>query len=233
LNNDDKKLEWEKSYLQKDNFVFYPHEEVIRFVTKYIRKRIGISEFENSKYIIEGPILDLGCGIGRHVSYLFEMGLDVYGVDISDVAITIAREWLLKKGCSKNHLHKIIQGNIVKLPWNESKFSYAVSHGVLDSMSFKDAKLAIKELARCMIKGGYFYCDLISGDDSLHSKEYSGEELVTSAFENGTIQTYFNQEKIKELIQDVFNIAEVKLIRVENLALNKYHSRYHLILRRL
>ena len=39
------KQAWEKSYLRGDNHVFYPHEEVIRFVSKYIRKRVGFNEF--------------------------------------------------------------------------------------------------------------------------------------------------------------------------------------------
>ena len=28
-----KQREWDKSYTQKNNFVFYPHEEVIRFTS--------------------------------------------------------------------------------------------------------------------------------------------------------------------------------------------------------
>ncbi len=34
---DNQKYEWDKSYQNLDNFVFYPHEEVIRFVSKFIR----------------------------------------------------------------------------------------------------------------------------------------------------------------------------------------------------
>jgi len=39
---ENQKKKWEESYLNRDNFVFYPHEEVIRFVSKSIRKRIGL-----------------------------------------------------------------------------------------------------------------------------------------------------------------------------------------------
>ncbi len=38
---------WEESYRRKENFVFYPHEELIRFVSKYIRKRIGLDEWKD------------------------------------------------------------------------------------------------------------------------------------------------------------------------------------------
>lgn len=39
------KSEWEDSYSKRDNYLFHPHEEVIRFVSKYIRKRVGLSQF--------------------------------------------------------------------------------------------------------------------------------------------------------------------------------------------
>ncbi len=39
-----------------------------------------------------GPVLDLGCGVGRHVVALTRRGVRAVGVEISPVAATIARE---------------------------------------------------------------------------------------------------------------------------------------------
>ena len=65
-----KRDEWNRSYNNRDNFVFYPHEEVIRFVSKFIRKRIGINEFRDVMLGgWAGHVIDLGCGIGHHVIY--------------------------------------------------------------------------------------------------------------------------------------------------------------------
>ena len=92
---------WEKSYRRGDNFVFYPHEEVIRFVSKYIRKRVGLNEFlDAALYMCPPKLLDLGCGIGRHVKYCSEMGVDYYGVDLSEAAVITARKWLSISGVS-------------------------------------------------------------------------------------------------------------------------------------
>ena len=44
-----KKKEWNQSYKNKDNFIFYPHEEVIRFISKYIKKRIGLNKYINQE----------------------------------------------------------------------------------------------------------------------------------------------------------------------------------------
>jgi SAM-dependent methyltransferase len=82
------KEQWEKSYKNKDNFVFYPNEEVIRFTSKYIRKRVGLNEFVDVHNYSDNPkVLDLGCGIGRHIIYGLDMKLDMYGIDLSEVAI--------------------------------------------------------------------------------------------------------------------------------------------------
>lgn len=44
---DTQQAEWDDSYRNRDNFMFYPHEEVVRFISKYIRKRIGFNEFRD------------------------------------------------------------------------------------------------------------------------------------------------------------------------------------------
>ncbi len=181
------KTAWEDSYRDGGNFVFYPHEEVIRFFSKYIRKRIGLDKFQDIKTASGKKVLDFGCGIGRHVICSHEMGLDAYGIDLSESAIQVAIEWASRIGMEDPE-NKIIQGDIRKLPWADGFFDYAVSHGVLDSMPSQIASVAWRELDRVMRAGGLFYCDLISGDDSAHSREYVGEEVMTSQHERGTVQ---------------------------------------------
>lgn len=227
------KTEWDNSYNNRDNFVFCPHEEVIRFVSKFIRKRIALEEFADvGKRNEQSRVLDLGCGIGRHVIYCHEMGLDVYGIDLSDVAIRVAWQWAEQKHFQESR-KKILQGDIRKLPWSDGFFGFAISHGVLDSMPFGIARMACVELARVMWPGGLFYCDLISGDDSRHAREFSGEEVVTAVHEEGTVQHYFNMAEIMSMIHDVFEIDDCHLIRRENVLRGGYASRYHLVLRRV
>jgi ubiquinone/menaquinone biosynthesis C-methylase UbiE len=160
------------------------------------------------------------------------MGLNAYGVDLSNAAVEVARQWGKERGLPAPE-DRICQGDVRQLPWEDGFFRYAVSHGVLDSMPFDIAKAACVELARVMPVGGLFYCDLISGDDSQHAREFSGEEIVTTAHEQGTIQLYFNFEKILAMTQGVFEIVECNLIRRENTLQGAYASRYHVILKRI
>ena len=149
----------------------------------------------------------------------------------SDTAVQVACEWGRQKALPEPE-QRIRQGDIRRLPWDNGFFRYAVSHGVLDSMPFEIARAASVELARVMPVDGLFYCDLISGDDSRHAREFSGEELVTTAHEQGTIQLYFNLAKIEAMIDGVFEIDECNLIRRENVLRGGFASRYHLVLRR-
>lgn len=229
---DNQKSSWEDSYRRKDNFVFYPHEEVIRFFSKYINRRVGIESFEK-KHSIEGKpkLLDLGCGIGRHVIFGDTMQTDSYGIDLSESAISIARDWALKSGL-KNVENRILQGDITAMPFSDCFFDFIVSHGVLDSMSMKNAIASVKEANRVLKPGGYFYCDLISGDDSYHSAEFSGEEIVSTEHEKGTIQLYFNSETIEDLFANEFDRKEVILVRRTNVSNDQFISRYHIVLQK-
>lgn len=231
---DTQKLQWESSYERRQNFVFYPHEEVIRFISKHIRKRIGLNELRdvsvnNGDRLIR--MLDLGCGIGRHVIYGMDMGLEAYGIDLSETAVAVAREWAGQRGMP-NPEKFILVGDIRNMPWESEYFDCAVSHGVLDSMHFEIARESCREMHRVLRPGGLFYCDLISGDDSVHSREFSGEEVVSAEHEQGTVQSYFNFEKIQELIRGAFSIVESRLIRVEDVLKGGFIARYHLTLKR-
>lgn len=218
--------EWNQSYKNKDNFVFYPHEEVIRFVSKYIRKQVGINKVENISSL--NTSLDLGCGIGRHVIYLDYMGFDAYGMDLSEEAISFAAIWC--KHLGKLHLmDRFCIGDISDMPYENEFFDFVISHGVLDSMPFELAKKAVIEVNRVVKKDGLFYLDLVSGDDFKHSREFRGEEIVAAKHEQGTIQSYFNWEKVKELLDGYFKIKEAILIERQSVIETSKNSRYHII----
>ena len=82
-----------------------------------------------------------------------------------------------------------MQADVRTLPWPDGYFQFVVPYGVLDSMPFETALEVAREKARVMEVAGLFYCDLISGDDSTHGREFAEEEVVVTDHERGTIQS--------------------------------------------
>jgi 2-polyprenyl-3-methyl-5-hydroxy-6-metoxy-1,4-benzoquinol methylase len=227
---DNREEDWNNSYKNRDNYLFTPNEECIRFISKHIRKRIGLDSFKDIYPEMEKvKILDLGCGIGRHIIYGHDLGLDMYGIDLSMQAIKVAKTWADQIGVP-SYKTRIVQGDIRKLPWNERFFSHALSHGVLDSMPFDMARESVVELSRTMIMGGLFYCDLISSENSQHTIGFTGEEIVNTLHERSTVQSYFDMKKIKSLFKECFSIKESYLVRNQNTETGEFSSRHHLVL---
>jgi len=220
---------WDLSFQKKDNYLFYPHEEVIRFVAKYFAKRVGLKKVEKFNREFTPRVLDLGCGIGRHIVFTHNMEMEAYGIDLSENAISFARNWAKEEGIV--HVDKrIVQGDITKMPFENNFFDCIISHGVLDSMSIENSMKSFKDASRVLTQNGYFYCDLVSGDDSAHSSGYFGEEIVQTEHELNTTQLYFNRELIEKTVSPYFNIQEMILIKREDIELKNFTSRYHLVL---
>ncbi|GAK44772.1 methyltransferase type 11 [Tepidicaulis marinus] len=215
---------WETAYAKGQNFVFYPHEEIIRFLARHVRRRTGLDSYKDMMPGAKGArLLDVGCGIGRHLLLSHQMSFDTYGIDLSSKAIDLARDWLKREGMEKTD-EQILQGDVRHLPWPEDYFQVALSHGVFDSMPTEIARAGIEDLARVMIKGGLFYCDLVAGN--------AIEETVESEHEKDTVQSYFDQRKIDLLFEGRFKIVEQALTHRDDVLNGTRMSRWHLILQR-
>ncbi|MDP6041123.1 MAG: class I SAM-dependent methyltransferase, partial [Candidatus Latescibacteria bacterium] len=84
-----------------------PAEEIVEREDGYISAGDSSSYFkpfsdwpphqQESMNYVEGRVLDIGCGPGRHAIYLQDQGFDVLGIDASPLAIKVAKERGLKK----------------------------------------------------------------------------------------------------------------------------------------
>src|SRR4051794_9600404 len=92
-------------------------------------------------------------------------------------------------------------------------FVHAISDSVLDSMPFEIAQQGVAQIARLVRPGGYFYCSLISGDEIDRTAEFAGEIILDTVHERGTVQSYFNHEKIARLLEVHFEIISCELGR--------------------
>lgn len=228
-----KKSDWEKSYKNLDNFILYPKEEVVKFLNRFVRKKVGFNEFheillENNEGQTKLKALDFGCGIGRQTILLEEFGIEGYGVDISENAIITAKEFAGHLNFPElSNRFSVIEG--LSIPFEDNFFDISIAEACLDSMGFKIASIIIKELDR--VTKSYLFMSLISGDDSEHDPEFIGDERVKTKHEENTIQSFYNLSRIKKLIKYTrFNIVFCRLLSEESTISRYKNSRYYVIL---
>ena len=137
---------WNASYEKGQNHLFYPEEELIRFLSKYIKKQINISEYVPVSDIKYNRALDIGCGIGRNILLCETYGFETFGVDLSCAAIQKAISFL-KSGGVEDCEKRLIVADASKLPFDRHGFDFAISHGTLDSMPYNVALKVVQEIS--------------------------------------------------------------------------------------
>jgi SAM-dependent methyltransferase len=225
---DIKKEKWDESYSRKENYIFYPKEEVVKFLNRFIRKRTGFNNFfDILKYDSKLRGLDLGCGIGRQTILIEEFGIDGYGVDISSKALEEAVALSAHLGYNIKDRFTLINDTI--LPFDNNFFDFAISDSVLDSMDYTFAKQYMAELDRTVKK--HVYLNLISNKSISNFETSAKDILVEDAHEHGTIQSYYTKERIEDLIKDTsFKIIQLNINTEKNLIKNQTSVRFHVVL---
>lgn len=226
------KTKWEESYKRGENFIFYPKDEIVKFLNRFVRKKTGVDTFTNIldfSHTIRG--LDYGCGIGRLTMLMREFGIDAYGIDIAPTALVVAKDLAVKLGFSElQDRFSHFDGGLI--PFEDIFFDITISEGVLDSMSFGLAKRNLKEISR--VTKQLAFISLISGDTSEYHREFCGEEVVQTEHETGTVQSYFSWSKIQELIAGTNFIIEWCNLITEESVISRYkYGRYYIVLKKL
>jgi SAM-dependent methyltransferase len=133
--------QWDKIFRARGK-VFVKVQEDIPRITNLFQKQ-GVRK-----------ILDLGCGSGRHLVYLAKRGFDVYGFDISEYGIKIAKSWLKKEKLKASF--KI--GDIYKkLPYKDNFFDALIGTQALHHNRITNIRKLIKEIVRILKPGGLVF----------------------------------------------------------------------------
>ena len=136
----DKKA-WDKAFKKYGKIFIKPQEDIPKLAKKW--KKEGIKR-----------ILDLGCGSGRHVVYLAKKGFEVYGIDIAEHGIKIAKEWLKKEKLKA----KLRVGDIYKkLPYKSEFFDAIICIRTLNHGKIEWIRRCIKEMYRVLKPNGYIF----------------------------------------------------------------------------
>lgn len=189
---------WDECWTHVESQPWYPDEQVVRFLARYVSRKVGFGVNEVRYATTTRPTgLDLGCGKGRHVVLMSDLDIAAYGMDVSEVAIDFAKQWMRSLGRSAD----LKTASMTSLPYADSKFDFVICHGVFDHALHQIRADAIKEVQRVLRDGGRFFISLISEKDSAFGHGKPIEKMtwmVEEGFEQNIPQAFFDRERIRE-----------------------------------
>ncbi len=143
-------------YSKRNPSRVYPVEFVVRtLLGTYPGLKLDRSVFRGAK------ILDLGFGDGRNMPLLHDLGLEIYGVEISDEICRLTRERMERLGVPV----RLATGNNSHIPFNTEAFDFILAchscYYVNEDESFEDN---LREIARVLRPAGRFVFSLAKAD---------------------------------------------------------------------
>ncbi|MHC4445337.1 MAG: class I SAM-dependent DNA methyltransferase [Planctomycetota bacterium] len=116
-----------------------------------------------------GPVCDLGCGPGQTTAYLHNLGVNVYGLDLSEGILQKARQ-----------LHPGIQferGNMLSLDRDNDSLAGVVAFYAIVHFSLNQVQQVFDEIKRVLQPAGLFLFSYHIGQETIHIEEFLGKQV--------------------------------------------------------
>lgn len=120
-------------------------------------------------------ILDLGCGVGRHVRLFAGAGFETHGLDGSESGISFTRAAAGQEGLTVD----LRVGEMTALPYDDGFFEYVLSFNVIYHGDRSVVAGAISEIRRVLKPGGLFQGTMLS---KRHGNFGEGVEIAPGTF---------------------------------------------------
>jgi len=183
--------------------------EIIRQTTEGYERIAGdyskrwLKDFGSVRYFLDSfiqelqgrNVLDVGCGPGRDVKYLSEVGLEVTGIDLSDSFLEIA---------SKNSPSaKFLKRDMRHLDFPNDSYNGIWACSSFLHIPLSESKMTLEGFYRILKKEGIIY---------LCVKEGEGERFVEGKDGEKIFFAFYSKNKICDLVQSSgFHILTVTL----------------------
>ena len=156
-----------------------------------------------------GPVCDLGCGPGQVARYLHDHSVDVFGLDLSQEMVAVARK--LSPDI------KFKQGDMSALKEEDDSLGGITAFYSIIHIPHHQIADVLRELLRVLVPGGYLLLAFHIGDEVLHKDEIF--EIPVS------IDTVFFQPEKVEIYLKKAGFEIVEIIERENYVGLEYESR--------
>ena len=182
----DKKIYWDNRF-QSEGYVW------------------GTSPSQTAAYVVEifrkngvQKILVPGSGYGRNTKVLSESGFDVTGVEISEVAGEMAREY--------DPQTRTYNGSVLDMSFDDRQYDAVYCYNVLHLFREKERKQCLQACAYKVKDNGLLFFTVFSEKESSFGK---GQEVEKNTFESrpGRPVHYFTEAELRDYFEH-FEIIE-------------------------
>lgn len=197
--------EWEKEY-RKPRLVTKgdtPQADTLKFL-KFAKKR-GVD-------IGSARVLDIGSGAGRNGNYLAALGAVVVGLEISETAISLAREGARAAETHADYFKHDIGS---PYPLDDQSFDVALDVMSSNSLSEDEREIYIREMNRVLRPGGLAYVKSLCKDGDANAKrmlkDHRGPEKDTYVIPGwGLIERVWSREDLESSYSRFFEILHLE-----------------------
>lgn len=173
---------WDRHYGSAKSELLYPDENLVRILKKHVLNAGDISAM---------TAVDLGCGSGRHMKLLAELGLtEIVGIDASFEALVISR-----KHCPG----PLLQGNNKHLPIKDKVADIIIAWGSLHYSNKIDLIAMLEEIQRILKRDGCLFATLRSSRDTYLKKgrHLGNDTWITDLHDiNGSIASFYSEDEV-------------------------------------
>ena len=121
-----------------------------------------------------GRVADVGCGPGRITAHLHELGLDVFGVDLSPAMIRVARQ--------EHSSLRFGEGSMSALAIADGELGGIVAWYSVIHTPPEDHPQVYAELARVLNPGGQLVMAFQIGDERVHLEQAYGHTVALDVY---------------------------------------------------
>ena len=153
-------------------------------------------------------VLDLGCGVGRHLLYLSRQGFEMHGLDISSAGVERCRKEL-----ARHQLRATVQvADMLSIPYPDQCFDWVLSVQVIYHTTASTLRQAIQHVRAKLRPGGFFFVTFPPADNISPD---SGQEIEPRTYlkeedSEAVLHHYVSSEEIDALMHD-FTMLEKRL----------------------
>jgi SAM-dependent methyltransferase len=153
------------------------------------------------KYNIK-KILIPGAGYGRHTKFFSSNNYEVTSIEISEVAISIAKENDVKS--------KFILGSVLDMPYNKEIYDAVFCHNLLHLLLEKQRISFIRKCYNQLRYSGFAFFSVFSEQEESFGK---GSKIEENTFESKPYRPthYFTEQDIRQHF-NAFSIIEINII---------------------